>query len=114
MAIYKFHKRKYRWITNAFGSIYVNLATLLTVTTMALLEEVKQWAKTTLTGYKNFLGVDTSIYWIIDSINDFFLNILSNIHNIYVADITRCFETIPVNEQDALFFSDQEFQTETP
>ena len=103
MAIYKFHKRKYRWITNAFGSIYVNLATLITVTTMALLEDVKQWAKTTLTGYKNFLGVDTSIYWIIDSINDFCLNIPSNVHNIYVADITRCFETIPVNGEDTLF-----------
>ena len=49
MAIFKFHKKKYRWITNAFGSIYVNLATLITVATMTLLEEVKQWAKTTLT-----------------------------------------------------------------
>ena len=103
MAMYKLHKKKYRWITNAFGSIYVNLATLITVTTMALLEEVKQWAKTTLIGYKNFLGVDTSIYWIIDSINEFCLNIPPNVHNIYVADITRCFETIPVNGQDTLF-----------
>ena len=103
MAIFKFHKKKYRWITNAFGSIYVNMATLITVATMALLEEVKQWAKTTCIGYKNFLGIDTSIYWIIDSIIDFCLNIPQNVRNIYVADITRCFETIPINGQDTLF-----------
>jgi hypothetical protein len=103
MAIYKFHKKKYRWISNAFGSIYVNLATLVTIATMALLDEVKQWAKTTTTGYKNFLQVDTSIYWIIDSINEFCLNLPEHVHNIYVADITRCFETIPVNGQDTLF-----------
>ena len=103
MAIYKFHKRKYRWITNAFGSIFVNIATLITVATMALLEEVKEWAKITTTGYKNFLQVDTSMYWIIDSINDFCINLPPNIHNIYVTDITRCFETIPVNGQDTLF-----------
>ena len=75
MAIYKFHKKKYRWISNAFGSMYVNLATLVTIATMALLDEVKQWANTTTTGYKHFLQVDTSIYWIIDSINDFCLNL---------------------------------------
>lgn len=103
MAIYKFHKRKYRWITNAFGSIFVNIATLITIATMALLEEVKEWVKVTTTGYKNFLNVDTSIYWIIDSINDFCINLPHNIHNLYVADITRCFETIPINGQDTLF-----------
>ena len=103
MAIFKFHKKKYRWITNAFGSIYVGLATLITVATMALLEEVKQWAKTTLTCYKNFFNIDTSIYWVIESINDFYLNIPNDVHNIYVADITRCFETTPVNGQDTLY-----------
>ena len=103
MGIYKFHKKKYRWISNAFGSIYVNVATLLTLSTMALLEEVKEWATTTVNGYKNFLGVDTSIYWIIDSIVDFTLNIPEKINNIYVADITRCFESIPISGNDTLY-----------
>ena len=103
MAIYKFHKKKYRWISNAFGSIYANVATLITIATMSLLEEVRQWARVTTNGFKNFLQVDTSIYWIIDSINEFCLNLPKNIHNIYVADITRCFETIPVNGHDTLF-----------
>ena len=103
MAIYKFHKRKYRWISNAFGSIYVNIATLLTVSTMVILEEVKEWAYTRVEGYKNFLKANTSLYWIIDSINDFTLNVPPMIHNIYVADITRCFESIPVIGRDTLF-----------
>ena len=61
MAIYKFHKQKYRWISNAFGSKYVNLASLVTIASMSLLEEVRQWANTTLTGYRNFLKVNTSL-----------------------------------------------------
>ena len=103
MAIYKFHKKKYRWISNAFGSIYVNVATLLTLSTMALLEDVKEWANTTIKGYKNFLGVETSIYWIIDSITDFTLNTPDVINNIYVADITRCFESILISGNDTLY-----------
>ena len=103
MAIYKFHKKKYRWISNAFGTMYVNIATLLTVSTMALLDEVKEWANITVKGYRNFLGVNTSMYWIIDSIMDFTLNIPENINNIYVADITRCFESIPISGKDTLY-----------
>ena len=103
MAIYKFHKKKYRWISNAFGTMYVNIATLLTIATMALLDEVKEWASTNVKGYKNFLGIDTSMYWIIDSITDFTLNIPEVINNIYVADITRCFESIPISGKDTLY-----------
>ena len=103
MAIYKFHNKKYRWISNAFGSVYVNIATLLTVSTMTILEEVKEWAYTRVEGYKRFLKTDTSIYWIIDSIMNFTLNVPHGINNIFVADITRCFETIPVIRKDTLF-----------
>ena len=103
MAIYKFHKKKYRWISNAFGSIYVNIATLLTISTMSILEEVKEWAHTHVEGYKRFLKADTSLYWIIGSIIDFTLNVPDKINNIYVADITRCFESTPVLGQDTLY-----------
>ena len=103
MAIYKVHKKKYRWISNAFGTMYVNIATLLTMSTMALLDEVKEWANITVKGYRNFLGINTSMYWAIDSIMDFTLNIPDNINNIYVADITRCFESIPISGKDTLY-----------
>lgn len=77
---------------------------------MALLEAVKIWAKATINGYKKFLHVDNSIYWIIDSINEFCLYLPNMIHNIYIADITRCFETIPINGHD-IFFEAMEFIT---
>lgn len=79
------------------------MTTLITVETMTFLEEEKQWAKTTVTCYKKFLGLDTSIYWIIDFINDFCLNIPQIVHNVYVTNITKCFEIIPKNRQDTLF-----------
>jgi hypothetical protein len=34
---------------------------------------------------------------------DYTLNIPPKIHNIYVADITRCFESIPVIGHEALY-----------
>lgn len=63
----------------------------------------EEWATTTINEYKNFLDIDTSIYWIIDSIFDFTLNIPKNINNIYVVDITRCFESIPIWDNDTLY-----------
>ena len=103
MTTYKVHKKKYMWISNAFGTIYVNIATLFTISTMALLNEVNEWATTTVKGYRNFLGIDTSIYWIIDFITDFTLNIPEKINNIYVADITKCFESIHVSGKDTMY-----------
>ena len=103
MPIQKVHKKKYMWISNAFGTIYVNIATLLTISTMTLLNEVKEWATITVKGYRNFLGIDTSIYWIIESITNFTLNISEKINNIYVADITKCLESIFVSSEDTLY-----------
>lgn len=100
MTIYKVHENKYRWISNAFGILYVNIATLLTVSTIILLDEVNEWTNNTVKGYRNFLGIDTSIYWIIYSITDFTLNIPSTINSIYVVDISRCFELIHVSRKD--------------
>jgi hypothetical protein len=103
VAIYKFHKQKYRWISTAFSSIYINVAILLTISSMTLLEEVKEWTHTTIKGYKNFLRVETPIYWIIDSTTDFTLNTPDIINNIYVANITRCFESILISGNDTLY-----------
>lgn len=38
MATYKVHKNKYRWLTNAFHTVYSNLAHILTIATMLILE----------------------------------------------------------------------------
>ena len=102
MATYKLHKAKYRWLTNAFQTVFSNIATLLTLTSNVILESIKIWAKSTRKGYKNCVEVDTSLYWIIDSIMDAISNLLDKIHDILVADITCCYKSIPLNGPDNL------------
>jgi hypothetical protein len=102
MASYKLHKIKYRWLTNAFQTVLSKLAILLTLTSTMILESIKLWAKSTERGIKNFLLVNTSLYWIIDSIMDAILNFPEKIHDIFVVDITRCYESIPLQGSDNL------------
>jgi hypothetical protein len=100
MATFKQRKRKYRWLTNAFQTVFSNIALLLTITSKVLLDSLKTWACLKNQSYKNFLQVDTSIFWIVDSIIDTTLNLPNVMHDIFVADICRCYETIPLHGQD--------------
>jgi hypothetical protein len=103
MATYKQHKGKYRWLTNAFRTIFSNIATLLTITFKVILEVVKIWTCSKVQSYKSFLKVDTSLFWIIDSVIDTTLNLPIQIHDIFVADICRCYEAIPLQGLDNLY-----------
>lgn len=103
MATFKVHKQSYRWLTNAFRTVYSNIAVLLTLTTVQILEKIKAWCLKKREAYRNFLRVETSIFWIIDSILQFTLNLPTQIHDIYVADVTRCYECIPLEGPDNLF-----------
>jgi len=94
MATFKQHKGKYRWLTYAFRTVFSNIATLPTLITNVTLEVTKQWAKVTEKGYKFFLGTNTSMYWGIDSVMDAMLNVPEKIHDIFVANITQCYELI--------------------
>ena len=105
MATYKLHKTKYRWITNAYQTVFSNLAILLTLTSNVILDSIKSWAHSTEKGYQNFMQVKTSLYWIIDSVMDATINLPAEIHDIFVADITRCYETIPLNGPDNLLLA---------
>ena len=96
MATYKLHKGKYRWLTNAFQTVFSNLAHMLTLATMAVLEQVKDWAKSTMVGYKSFLQCSTSIFWLVNSSIEVALNLPEKIDDVFVADITRCYEAIPL------------------
>ena len=103
MATFKQHKNKYRWLTNAFQTVFSNIAVMLTLTSKPILEAFKTWAHTKALGYKRFLRVNTRLYWIIDSVIDTTLNLPSEIHDIFVADICRCYESIPLQGPDNLF-----------
>ena len=102
MATFKQLKTKYRWLRNAFQTIFSSIATLLTLTSAEILETYKSWANSLEIGYKNFLKVDTSMFWLIDSAIDMTLNFLDRIFDIFVADITRCYESIPLQGKDNL------------
>jgi hypothetical protein len=58
------------------------------------LDVVKSWARSTKKGYNNFLQINTSIFWIVNSIIDITLNFPESIYNDFVVDITRCYESI--------------------
>jgi hypothetical protein len=62
MATYKQHKGKYRWLTNAFCTVFSNIAKLLTITSKVMLEAVKTWVHSKIQSYQSFLRVDTSIF----------------------------------------------------
>jgi len=100
MATYKQHKNKYRWLTNAFNTVYSNMAHLLTIATMQVLEQLKSWAGVTLAGYSRFLRCHTSIFWMINSSVEAALNLPVYLHDIFVADVTRCYESIPLDGPD--------------
>lgn len=102
MSTFKMHKGTYRWLTNAFRTVYSNVAHMLTIATMVVLDLVKDWAKTTEQGYRNFLRCQTSMFWLVNSSIEVALNLPQKIHDVFVADITRCYETIPVHGPDNL------------
>jgi hypothetical protein len=108
MATYKLHKTKYRWLTNAYHTVFSNIALLLTITSKLILESFKAWAVNIEKSYKRFLNIDTSIFWIIDSVIDATLSIPTQIFDIFVVDISRCYEIIPLkgpnNLLDALTY----------
>lgn len=102
MASFKQHKQKYRWLTNAFQTIFTQIAKLITVASMTILESFKSWARDTIEGYRNILRCNTSIFWIVDSILQVTLNMPHQITDVYVADVTRCYESIPLEGEDNL------------
>ena len=102
MATYKLHKGKYRWLTNAFQTVFSNLAHMLTIATMAVLDQVRVWAMSTMSGYKSFLRCNTSIFWLVNSSIEVALNLPEKIYDVFVADVTRCYETIPLHGPDNL------------
>ena len=102
LATYKIHKSKYRWLTNAFATVFSNIATLLSITSSLILESFKEFAKMMEQSFHDFLQVKTSMYWIINSSVEATLNFPKNMKDIFVADITCCYESIPLEGNNNL------------
>lgn len=99
MATYKLHKMKYRWLTNVASCVFLGLTTIITQALHLVVVELKTWCKLCSETYKRFDKVPPNIYWIIESLFDFMLNLPPWIYCIYMVGITRCYKIIPLLEQ---------------
>lgn len=80
MATYKLHKLQYRWLTNAAHCIFSGPATIITQMLHLINQELEEWCKLRSEKYRRFGKVTTNLYWAIDSLFDFTLNLPENIH----------------------------------
>jgi hypothetical protein len=78
MQVYKLHKKSYRWLTNAHGSIFTLTTHVVTYAFMKLMILFKEWSKIRIYGYQRFFNIKTSMFWIVGSIIDFTINLLEN------------------------------------
>lgn len=88
MQVYKLHKKSYRWLTNAHGSIFTLMTHVVTYAFMKFMIFLKEWIKIRIYAYQRFFNIKTSIFWIVESIIDFTINLLENIYDVFVLDIT--------------------------
>lgn len=101
MATYKLHKIKYKWLKNVANYVFLGPTTIITQTLLLVVVELKAWCKVCSETYKRFGKVLANIYCI-DSLFDFMLNLPPTIYCVYMADITRCYVSIPLSSIDNL------------
>lgn len=89
MATYKLHKRKYCWLTNAVNCLFFRPAIINTQALHLIIDELKVWCQLQSETYKWFGKTAANLYWVIDSLFDFTLNLPEVIHSLYMADITQ-------------------------
>lgn len=87
---------------NATNRLFSGIASIITQLLLVIIFELKVWCKLRMTTYKKISKVETTLYWVIDSLFEFTLNLANSIHNMYIADITRCYESIPLTSADNL------------
>ena len=102
MGTYKQHKNTYRWLTNAHNSILSTLAQFINVALKGIILVLKQWFAKRIHTYSSLLGIETSNFWIVDSVIDMTLNMPDKVHDIFVDDIAHCYEAIPLEGSDNL------------
>lgn len=102
MGTYKQHKNTYRWLTNAHDSIFSAIAQFITTTLKGIIPILKQWFSRRIQTYHSLMGIETSNFWIVDSVIDLALNLPEKIYDIFVLDIAHCYEAIPLEGRDNL------------
>jgi hypothetical protein len=97
-SLYKEHKGTHRWLTNGHGCVFSPAATLLQKCTELALKAMEEHAGNRARFLRGFHHTRTSVFPPVRSMYDVLLNLPETIHTIYCADITKCYEAIPVDD----------------
>ncbi|EFJ09726.1 hypothetical protein SELMODRAFT_427748 [Selaginella moellendorffii] len=101
MGIYKAHKNKMRWLTNADGCVFSEITICLTAILKGIQEALQNVADDFYARAK-FFGGKTNACWILGSTQEFAINLPDKITTIYTGDITKCYEAIPLEGDQGL------------
>ncbi|EFJ11940.1 hypothetical protein SELMODRAFT_425932 [Selaginella moellendorffii] len=101
MGIYKAHKNKMRWLTNADGCIFSEITICLTAILKGI-QEALQYVADDFYARAKFFGGKTNACWILGSTQEFTINLPDKITTIYTGDITKCYEAIPLEGDQGL------------
>lgn len=101
-ASFKLHKLKYRWITSVEKCAFLGIASMIMWALKLIMFKLKIWCGEQAQKVFNLRRKRVSFFWVIDSLYKFIMNLPTYIHAIYMADITQCYERIPLEGPDNL------------
>lgn len=101
-ATYKIHKNNYQWISSFAKCIFSTLASIITQVLKLILQELKTWGDDQAKMILNLHRKKTTYFGVIESLYKFIMNLPAQIRAIYIADITQCYERIPLVGKDNL------------
>ncbi|KAK3252892.1 hypothetical protein CYMTET_37853 [Cymbomonas tetramitiformis] len=95
-SLFKEHKGKHRWLTNAHDCIFSPVASIVQQALQASLEVAKLVASELHATWFEAFGVRTQLFPLVSSLFEMVLNLPDRITSVFSADVERCFEAIPV------------------
>jgi hypothetical protein len=101
---YKAHKEDYRYLTNASGSLLSPLNSLAQTITSCLMQSTRESLAELNESVLRFTGAQTQACIVVQNAQQVVLNMPDSISTDFCADITKCFENIPIDmaEQHSL------------
>lgn len=97
---YKAHKKSYRYLTNAAGSLLSPLNSIAQSITSKVREGSMGALATLNSEVTRFTGAHTQSYIVVENAQQVVLNTPDRITSDCCADITKCFENIPIDVQE--------------
>ncbi|GBG87259.1 hypothetical protein CBR_g45319 [Chara braunii] len=86
------------WLTSASFTFLTPVAALCDAVLKCITPLVMAACKEITDTLSRFHGIETSIWWSVESVQDYCWNLPEKVYSVFSADITRCFETIPIDE----------------